>query len=492
MTPAADDLEAERLIREAAVRELRRLDFPLIGSSTCAAARWRQPSVVTLPWQEELGACCDDIRDRALAKRGIRATFTAPPRHGKTEHVGIALSISCYVAAVKLGRGFSIIYATAVDERAGDVSRQVRATVEELYRVTKLKAYEPGEKWTETEWETKGGLRWKALGAGASTGGIGCHLLICDDMIGKAERYRSKAQRESVIRAFEEDYLSRVEDGGSVAVMETRRGIHDVIGHIRANYGQVWRHRRWKHYTRGAGYLWPQRYGETWRAMNPHLTDSSAIWRSLHQGEPVPEGGTPIEAAWLEHTYPEPPEALRDAPGSIVSIRVIGGDLAATGKTSSDPFAFVVLAARGAYRDVLEVVTGRASYVEQRRILKDLAAKWRPAAIVIERAANGDALVDELRSEISGIRGESATADKLARLIPWLALIAAGQLRLPAQPTPWRSAFRAELLAFTGQEGGDDAQVDALVWALVAAATGETPMTEDEIRAAMASVAPMW
>lgn len=453
------DEEARRLAR--AVR------------STCAAVTWRDPSVVPMPWQRDLGAVCDRVARSALTGSWSRVTLAAPPRHGKTEHVGVGLPIRCYLGALAIGRPFTVLYATAAEGRAAECAGKVRSAIERIYRLTGDPALAPGDIWTRTQWVTRGGLRWTAVGWTGATGGIDADLLVMDDLIGSSQAYRSPATREQIRRVVQEDLLSR--RATAAVQMETRRGVEDTTAWLDREYGEVWTPYVWQCYDPDRGYLWPERYGEEWRASMPHLTDTSPIWRSLYQQEPVPEGGTLIPMEWTTATYPEPPEIAARVADRVV----IGVDLAATGKTTSDHAAFVVVGIRGAYRDILHVVRRRCGYVEQRQILRDLCATWRPSAVVVELAAGGDAMVDELASEVRGLRGERASADKVTRLTPHLGRFAALQVRTPAQPQSWLGSWREEVTAFSGTPGEPDDQVDATVWALVAAEPASTATTAD-------------
>lgn len=460
------DFDPRALLRERAKIERAR-------RSTTGAVKLRGRVSEPLPWQVELGHLCDAVVDAAIAKTGISIAFSGPPRHGKTEWLGRGMPVR---GIAESDEPMTILYATSSGDRAVEVSHRVRSAVARMYRATGDPQYKPGRIWGATEWETEGGHAWVSVGWSSSTGGIGCRLLIMDDLIGTRENYRSAATRRRIREVVEEDLLSRVMDGGSVVHMETRRGVDDTTAYLLSEYGSVWKHHRWKCHdpSRGEGdaaYLWPGVYGEAWRARMPHLHDLAPIWRSLYQQEPVPEGGTHIRPEWLEATYPEPPSTV----GQIADKVVIGVDLAATGKTTSDHCAMVVVAVRGAYRDVVDVVRRQMSYVDAKRALRELAATWRPSDVLVEKAANGDALIEDLRSIVPGIDGARAVKDKVARLMPHTGAFAARQVRIPESPEPWVRSWKAELEAFSGTPGEPDDQVDATVWALVAAQSTAEP-----------------
>lgn len=457
-------MNARVLLKEEAKKILANRRIQRAHESTTGAVIWRDPLVKPVAWQLELGEVCDQFIQAVHNREGPRLNLSAPPRHGKTEYVGRAMPIHAMLSS---NRPITFYYVTASDERAEEVSRRVKSAVERIYEQTGDFRFQPGEKWSTTDWETAYGFAWKATGWSANTGGIGAQILIMDDLTGTSETYRSPSKRERIKHVIKEDLMPRVMDGGGVIHMETRRGTLDTTQWLLDNYGSVWKSVVWKCYDEERGYLWPENYGDAWRRTMPHLSDNSTIWRSLYQQEPVEEGGVLIPMDWLTNTYLETPLVAR----SLAERVVIGVDLAATGKTKSDPACFVVVAVRGAYRDILHVVNRQCDYVEQKQILKDLCTTWKPNAVVVERAAGGDAMIAELQREIRGLRGESAVGDKVIRLNPHLGRFAAGQVRTPKAQEQWVGPWREELSAFTGTAGRMDNQVDATVWALVASDT---------------------
>lgn len=433
------------------------------SESTLAAASWITPDYAPVQWHRELAGVCDRIASTPHA----RMCLGAPPRHGKTVLVGHALPMTRACGAYLQGGRHAILYATSATDRAQRVSRRVRRWVQHVHQATGDPWWAPGEIWTATQWETEGGLSWTALGALSTTGGVGADTIVMDDLIGSGAVYRSRSKREAIWDAVEEDLLSRGLAGAVAVQMETRRGVDDVTGRLLDRYPDVWDTRTWRCWEPDRGYLWPERYGEDWRAASPHLGDESSTWRSLYQQEPVPDGGTIVPTEWLTATYLGEPAVARAGCEQVV----IGVDLAQTASTRSDRCAFVVLGVKGARRLVLHARAARMTHPEAERYLRELVAEWGADAVVIERAAGGDALVQRLEGEIRGLRGERPAGSKVTRLMPWLPLMAAGQLELPATPTLWARSFREEVTGFAGIDGEPDDQVDALIWALIAADT---------------------
>jgi predicted phage terminase large subunit-like protein len=442
------------------------IDIEIAGRSVLDAAIWRMPTYQVVEFHRELAVLCDRVVDSAFEGTSLQVAPSAPPRHGKTELLAIATITRCAIRAWQEGRPFAVLYVTAKDTLARRITRTIRAVLTRLHDETgdDWFAPDPDGEWTAESLETRGGFVMRGIGRGGATGGIGANLILLDDLIGSKAAYRSPAERAAIIGALEEDFLSRGMDGASAIHMETRRGTEDTTAWLQRERGDQWEFHVWPCWTPERGYLWARRMDDKRRA-KLGLTDSSTTWLSLYQQKPVAEGGTKIAKDWLDATYSEPPQVA----ASLADHVVIGVDLAATGKTTSDHCAFVVIAIRGAYRDVLHVQREQIEYPRQRERLIELVAEWRPRAVVVERAAGGAGLVAELEASVSGLRGENPGGqDKVARLSPWLPMMAARQLRLPARPEPWVRAYREELTAFSGTPGEPDDQVDATVWALVA------------------------
>lgn len=438
---------------------------------------WREVS-----WQRELAAVCDRWVDAVMAQDGINVDLSAPPRHGKSQIVGRSTPVRLLLEANARNEPMALIYVTSTGDRAAEVSWSVRSAVERLHGeylaagAPKAAAkWAPSRTWGTTEWVTEGGHSWLSAGWSQKIAGTGARALILDDLTGSAEAYRSAADRAKLKVAIEADILSRKAKGAGVIHMETRRGVDDTTALIRREWSSAWESHVWPCWTPDRGYLWPEDYGDRWRAGMPHLTDSAPVWRSEYQQEPVAAGGTLIAAEWLDATYSEAPGVARALSGRVV----LGVDLAATGRTTSDHCAFVVLGCRGAYRDVLHVERARLDYPAQRQRLLELVAEWKPSATVVELAAGGHAIVAELQAVVPGLRGESPKGDKVTRLTPHLPTVQARQLRLPVRAEPWVRAYREELTAFSGTPGEPDDQVDATVWALVASEGSRQPSAAD-------------
>jgi phage terminase large subunit-like protein len=113
--------------------------------------------------------------------------------------------------------------------------------------------------------------------------------------------------------------------------------------------------------------------------------------------------------------------------------------------------------------------------VRLERGLVEVAKEWDVHGVHVERAAGGDAMVADLASVVAGIQGHPPTGSKAVRAAPYLPLMAARQLRLPAAVQPWMRGYREAMVSVTGMGDEDDHYLDATVWALVGAQADRRP-----------------
>lgn len=463
--PVVDEAQ---IIREAAEADLAQR---CVRRGTGATAWYRdRRRYVPHRFARSISAVCDEIAADAVAGRGTWWALEAPPRHGKSEHVGRVLP----ARVMALIPGASVLYATSTDDRADDVSMAARAMVERLGGA--FPHLQPGETWQRTSWLTVGGGRFVGVGSGVATGGIGSRLTVVDDVTGSAERQRSQAWKRSTRRWLLEDVVSRSE-GGPLVLMETRRGLDDISGWMESEYPGKLRRMTWRCLAeegeqdgRAVGeYLWPERYGAEWHASMPHLVPSSPIWSSLYQQRPTREGGSIILDAWCGHRYAADAHAQAKACAQIV----ISVDPAAKTADHNDPTGIVVagIIRNEVYILHAEAVRRDGPDTEQR--LADLAAEYRgvtnrQVTVAIEDTSVGQAWIPALRRRGLTVVAVSVAGrgDKVQRMHPYLARWASGEVKLPAS-APWVAAFVAQIVSVPDTDHDDlwDA-MSVLLWYL--------------------------
>jgi predicted phage terminase large subunit-like protein len=450
------------------------------------------------PWSRHLARELEAVSEATIRREAPRLIVTAPPQHGKSEIVarrwplwhlartGHTVALGSYAASL------SVEHSRATREMS--TWEPYRETFDTLRRVDvdRSDGYRRADVDQVDNWRVGGGGRYMAVGVGGGLTGRDPNLIIIDDPFKDASEAYSPARREAVWSWFSGVILTRaLANGSGIVVMHTRWHEDDLVGRLLREQPGRWRVLNYRLEAeeddilgRALGepldpaIMGPDQIADMHRTMIPR--DVSA----LYQQRPVPAGGAMIQAEWLGVRYDMAPEAVRLTCDRVV----MGVDLAFTGRETSDYCVAVVLGVRGAQRYVLDVVRQRLSYPAQRAMVAEVARRWRPEAVVVELAANGDALVSELSPVVPGLRGERAARDKAQRLADsgTLAAMHAGQVVFP-RAAEWMPAFELEALSFTGSgsASGHDDQVDALVWAMVAArAPASSGYTWDDIAGA--------
>ncbi len=432
-----------------------------------------------------------------------RLMLFVPPRHGKSELVTVRY------AAWRLARNpkTNIIIGSYNQKLANRFSRKIKKIALRTEDLAKIRQ-------RADEWETVSGGGVKAVGVGAGITGFGGSLIIIDDPVKSRAQADSRTYREKTWDWYKDDVHTRLEPGGAVILIQTRWHDDDLAGRLLKDMergGETWEviklpalaernadtpvrmsakheqgpqplskpaepHNRSADNTFAASgdadksvrapadplgrdegeALWPERFGrDELLAIKRRL--GSRSFASLYQQRPHAEGGGLFKAEWFRNTVDKHPDGLR---------WVRGYDLAATAKNSSDHTA--------SFRCAIDKQTGmlyiadgyrkRIEYPAQKRFVIGRMLAEPDTMHGIELAANGHALVQDLRSEASVIgrplRGVKVSGDKLMRAEIWAALAEEGKVTLVNGP--WIDDFLDEVCRFTGRGDAHDDQVDAV------------------------------
>jgi predicted phage terminase large subunit-like protein len=113
---------------------------------------------------------------------------------------------------------------------------------------------------------------------------------------------------------------------------------------------------------------------------------------------------------------------------------------------------------------LLEVWRNKVEFHALKSIAVQLAAKWCPAAVLIEDKASGQSLIQELQRDTRRpVLAVKVDRDKIARAYAITPTCEAGRVYLPER-APWMDDFFDELMMFPA--GPHDDQVDSMTQAL--------------------------
>ncbi|UWR08354.1 phage terminase large subunit [Ruegeria sp. B32] len=311
---------------------------------------------------------------------------------------------------------------------------------------------------------TAGGSR-KAVSIGSSVTGHGADYIIIDDLM-KAGDANSEAELIRAQEFIEGTLLSRFDNPAEGRVVMIAQRLHemDPPGYLldKGTYrhlnlpaiaeenevipigrGQV--HRR-----RPGDLLFPAKLDrETLDRMRREM--GTAIFNCQYQQNPIAPDGSPLRWEWFG-TFDEV------LPRHHYHLVVQSWD---TG-TSSDPRSDYSVGTTWGFLPphwhLLDLWRGQLDYPELKSKVLTLVGQWDPETVLIEDAATGRPLFQELFQDDKRFNRVTPDKDKEIRFNAACAPVEAGKVCLPAD-SPWLATFKRELQSFP--RGRDDDQVDS-------------------------------
>lgn len=326
---------------------------------------------------------------------------------------------------------------------------------------------------TENEIElTDRGFRL-ATSVGGTLTGRGGDIIIIDDPL-KPDDAMSETRRSAANHWFTNTLLSRLDDKrtGAIIVVMQRVHIDDLTGFLLGQSDEwdvltlpaiatcdavipTWDTQT---YVRRIGdSLSPEREPiEILEEMK--LQIGSDAFSAQYQQEPAPPGGAMIKRAWIKRYSDLPP--LSEQRFTMQS-----WDTASKGGPNNDwSVCTTWVVCRNKRWFLKDVWRQRVDYPALKANVLHLAKLHNAKRILVEDTSAGTAIVQELRTEISGIIGVKPDGDKQSRMAVASAIFEAGQVFFPER-APWLSDLEAELFTFPGSRHDD--QCDSISQALI-------------------------
>jgi predicted phage terminase large subunit-like protein len=393
-----------------------------------------------------------------------RLVITVPPRHLKSVTASVA-----FVAWV-LGHDpkAKIMVASYSQDLARHHSNQTRSIMEsDWYRrdFPRTRISDRGNRALELE-TTAGGVR-KAVSVGGSITGFGADIIIVDDCM-KADESRSATIRQELRNWLDNTLLSRLNDKATGRIISIQQRLHedDLPAYM---FEKGYRHLNLpaiaeaeEHIALGAGRVHVRKVGDL---LNPSREDHATleqlrrdlgalVFSAQYQQQPVTAEGNMIRLEWFG-TYDEAPERHE-------FLKVVQSwDTGMTSAPTSDYSVCTTWGFRRGERKwyLLDVLRRRMDYPDLYRAVLELHRRFSADRVLIEKAASGHALIQELRAT-NRLRpiAVRAVASKDERFNGCLQEVEAGHFVLPRE-APWLDDFRNELRAFP--HGKHDDQADS-------------------------------
>lgn len=174
-----------------------------------------------------------------------------------------------------------------------------------------------------------------------------------------------------------------------------------------------------------------------------------------HQQRPSPAGGGIFKADWWKF-YTEKPAKF--------DVVIQSWDLAFKDTDGSDYVVGQVWGKLGANKYLLDQARDRMSFTATKQAIRAMSQKWPEATLkLVEDKANGPAVIDSLKDEITGIVAVNPEGGKEARAHAVSPEVEAGNVWLP-RDAAYTDGYLYEMGVFPN--GAHDDQVDATTQAL--------------------------
>jgi predicted phage terminase large subunit-like protein len=407
--------------------------------------------------------------DRIRTEPNTRLAIALPPRSLKSIIVSTALP------AWLLGHdpGIEIVCASYGQELADQLSADCRRVMlapwyRRLFPATILDKQAIGHLATSV-----GGKRY-ATSVGGTLTGMGADVIIVDDPM-KPDEALSDAERTRANQWARHTLFTRLNRKSDDRIILVQQRLHedDMIGHvkdiagfellsfaaiaqedeehvIRTPFGTLT-------HTRKAGEaLHPEREPLAVLEKQRNLLGTE-FFAAQYLQSPAPPGGGLVKMIWFNRYDPaKPPPFTR---------RIQSWDCANKAGQLNDPS---VCTTWGVTRNkdiyLIHVSRDRLEYPDLKRKLREMAEQHRAGVVLVEDAASGIQLLQELRREgFARIKPVKPLGDKVMRMAAQTPTIEAGRVYIPYD-APWLPDYLHELAMFP--KGRFDDQVDSTAQAL--------------------------
>lgn len=385
-----------------------------------------------------------------------------PPRHGKSMTVTETFP-SYYLGRNPDKRVIAAAYSDGLATKFGRLNRnKFNEFSNELFDVNLSDSNAATKDWGVEN--RPGGMI--ATGIGGSITGQGADLMIIDDPIKNMKEAMSQTIRDNIWDEWEATLSTRLHDGASLIVIMTRWHEDDLIGRLLARSPRKWIRLRLPAIAededdllaRGIGEpLCPELgYNGKW-AEDKKTEVGSRTWASLYQQRPAPAGGNIFKREWVKFYVRTKEQKVEWGLSDDVAILPVHFDKHAqswdcTFKDSetSDFVAGGVWARKKAQYFLLDVDHRRMGFADTMKAIRAMSDKWPKArSKYIEDKANGTAIIEMLKDEISGIVPVNPDGGKEARANAVSPLFEAGNVYLPhPNMCPWVEDLIEELVSF--------------------------------------------
>jgi len=391
-----------------------------------------------------------------VANGGGKLIVEVPPRHGKSTLISKWVPIWFLDLFPKK----KIILATYAAEFSSTWGRQVRNEIQQNSNISVKVASDSS---ASNRWNTTEGGGMVTAGIGGPVTGKGGHLIIIDDPVKNWDEANSAVYRQRNIDWMKSTMRTRAEPGAVIVVLQTRWHQQDLAGKLQeGDFGyKVLRFPAIAEEDDELGRevgeaLCPDRYSvDVLEDIRNDLGEK--FFAALFQQRPSPEEGEIFKRLWWRY-YDEVPDGLEKM--------IQSWDPSRKEKKNSAYCVGQVWGKKGANIYLIDQFREKMGYRKSKKAMQTLNEKWPECQEkLVEDAANGTPLIDDLKDEIGGIIAVQPKGSKIARAEAISCFIEAGNVWLPnPKKHKWVEAFIEECCTFPNSDYKD--QVDSMTQAI--------------------------
>lgn len=465
-------IELEKLLTQESVEASKRSLYQFYKHA------WSVFETVPFLGNWHLECICDHLE--AVYKGEIKnIIFECPPRNSKSSIINIAFPVWCWLQDPTI----KFITCAHGDSLAIRDSVKSRQLIESPWFQTnwgKEVQLKVGSNQKSKYENTQNGYRIATSISGRAVG-EGFDILIVDDPH-KPKEINSKAAITSVMEWWYGTMTSRANSPESKrVVMHQRLAQFDLIGQIRENDPLHWEiitlpmEYEPTTFVSSIGWsdprnkeneiLWPERFPPSEiNRLKKELGEFG--YAAQYQQRPVSKEGGIIKKDWIKYYgVPFTPYSLKH-----FDIIISSWDLA-FGNTG-DYTCGQVWGKKGPDKYLLDMVSGKWTFTEQVRAIKNLAETWPQIRVnLVENKANGAAAIDVLKKEVSGLIAinpkEIGGGDKEVRISACALDFESGNIFIPSHNIKdWVKDYVYEITTFPKARYDDavDSTSQALNW----------------------------
>lgn len=324
----------------------------------------------------------------------------------------------------------------------------------------------------------RGGLITAGLDAAIT--GRPVDVLVIDDPVKDRPQAESQVYRDRAWDWWTDAARPRFGPGAIVVVVQTRWHEDDLTGRLQVRDADTWTvlniptqadHRPEKDETDPLGrepgeYMISARGDRMpdWLAQQ----QSPSTWAALYQGKPAPAEGTLLKRQhWV---YYDTPKAIRQPDGSMLALGadevIQSWDCAFKDTKASDYVVCQVWGRWGNDAYLLDQVHERLSFTGTVDAVRRVSKEWPQARLkLVEDKANGTAVIDHLKREVTGLVPVQVKDGKYARAVAVSPFIESRHAFIPSENLArWVQGFVDECATFPNSTNDD--RVDAMTQAL--------------------------